>query len=390
MKKISIIMAMLLLVMAALAGCSGSSDTAATTAAGETTAAAAGETIKLGVIGPLTGEYSMYGTSVEEGAKLAAEGINAAGGINGSMVEIVAYDSKGDKTEAVNAYNRLRDQDGIVGLIGGTFSGETLSIKEIAVGDNMPVLTPTATNGEVTLNAPNVFRACYTDPYQGSTAAVFAAENLGATKAAVLYNIEDPYSEGLAEAFNEKFSALGTVTNFEGYTANDSDFKAVLTKIAESDPDVIFLPDYVAKVGIILSQIQELGLDVVAIGGDGWDGIEVDYADVAEGDYFANHYANTDEAPIVQNFISAYEAKWGKTPSALAALAYDSTYIMAQAIEKAGSTDADAIVAQLAATDGDYVTGHVTFDENGDPVKSISMIQVVGGKHVLAAKVSAE
>ncbi len=373
-KKLALLMALMLLLTAVLSGCSSAPKEA--------------ETVKLGVIGPLTGDYSMYGTAVANAAKLAADEINAAGGIDGKQVEIIAYDSKGDKTEAVNAYNRLRDQDQIVGLIGGTFSGTTLSIKEIAKEDNMPVLSPTATNGEVTLDAANIFRACYTDPYQGATAAVFAADELGATKAAVLYNIEDPYSEGLAIAFDEKFGTLGTVTSYEGYTKNDADFRAILTKIAAEDPDVLFLPDYIAKVGVILSQVKELGLDVVAIGGDGWDGIEGDYAEVANGHYFANHYAKTDEAAVVQDFIGAYEAAYESSPNALAALAYDSTYIMKSAIEKAGSTESEAIISALAATDTDCVTGHVTFDENGDPIKSISIIQIVDGEHVLAAKVA--
>lgn len=374
-KKLTLLLTLMVLLATVLSGCGGA-------AGGES------DTIKLGVIGPLTGDYSMYGTAVANAAQLAADEINAAGGIDGKQVEIIAYDSKGDKTEAVNAYNRLRDQDKIVALIGGTFSGTTLSIKEIAKADNMPVLTPTATNGEVTLDAANIFRACYTDPYQGSTAAVFAAEELKATKAAVLYNIEDPYSEGLAVAFDEQFSTIGTVTNYEGYTKNDADFRAILTKIAAEEPDVLFLPDYIAKVGVILSQVEELGLNVVAIGGDGWDGIEGDYAEVAEGHYFANHYAKTDESAIVQDFISAYEAKFESSPNALAALAYDSTFIMKSAIEAAGSTEAEAIITALAATDMSGVTGHVTFDENGDPIKSISIIQVVSGEHVLAAKVS--
>jgi len=380
-KKISSFMIVAVLILSmVMAGCAPSTPAA-------TTEAPKAEVIKLGVIGPLTGDYSQYGVAVEEGAKLAAEEINAAGGINGAMIEIIAYDSKGDKTEGVNAYNRLRDQDGIVGLIGGTFSGVTLAIKEIAVEDGMPVLTPTATNLEVTLNAPNVFRACYTDPQQGSTAAIFSAEELGAMKAAVLYNIEDPYSEGLAVAFRDQFATTGTVTNYEGYTKNDADFKSVLTKIQAQDPDVLFLPDYIAKVGIILAQVQEMGMDVVCIGGDGWDGIEIDYADVAEGHYLVNHYAKTDPAEIVQNFITAYETKWSKSPNALAALGYDSTKIMADAILRAGSTEAAAIVEALAAADMDGVAGHVTFDENGDPNKSITIIQVINGEHVVAGKV---
>lgn len=372
-KSLILVVILVLTLTTVLSGCSGSDDS---------------DVIKLGVIGPLTGDYSMYGTAVANAAKLAADEINAAGGIDGKQVEIIAYDSKGDKTEAVNAYNRLRDQDEIVGLIGGTFSGTTLSIKEIAKADNMPVLSPTATNGEVTIGAANIFRACYTDPYQGATAAVFAADELKATKAAVLFNIEDPYSEGLAVAFKDQFSSIGTVTNYEGYTKNDADFRAILTKIAAEDPDVIFLPDYIAKVGVILSQIEELGLDVVAIGGDGWDGIEADYAAVAEGHYFANHYAKTDEVAVVQDFIAAYEAAYKASPNALAALAYDSTFIMKAAIEAAGSTDADAMIEALSSTDLDGVTGHVTFDDNGDPIKSISIIQIKDGQHVLAAKVS--
>lgn len=372
-KSLILVVILVLTLTTVLSGCSGSDDS---------------DVIKLGVIGPLTGDYSMYGTAVANAAKLAADEINAAGGIDGKQVKIIAYDSKGDKTEAVNAYNRLRDQDEIVGLIGGTFSGTTLSIKEIAKADNMPVLSPTATNGEVTIGAANIFRACYTDPYQGATAAVFAADELKATKAAVLFNIEDPYSEGLAVAFKDQFSSIGTVTNYEGYTKNDADFRAILTKIAAEDPDVIFLPDYIAKVGVILSQIEELGLDVVAIGGDGWDGIEADYAAVAEGHYFANHYAKTDEVAVVQDFIAAYEAAYKASPNALAALAYDSTFIMKAAIEAAGSTDADAMIEALSSTDLDGVTGHVTFDDNGDPIKSISIIQIKDGQHVLAAKVS--
>ncbi len=384
MKKriFSLVLVAILLASTLLSGCGSGND--------QPSGGGADDVIKFGVIGPITGDYSQYGGSVEEGSKLAAEEINAAGGIDGTMIEIVAYDSKGDGTEAVNAYNRLRDQDGITALIGATFSGETLAIKEIVIEDGMPVLTPTATNEQVTLNAPNVFRACYLDPQQGSTAAIFSMDTLGATKAAVLYNTEDPYSEGLAVAFRDTFAQNGTVTNYEGYTVNDMDFRSILTVIQAQGPDVIFLPDYTAKVGVILDQIDELNMDVICIGGDGWDGIETDYAEVAEGHYFVNHYAKSDPSDLVQNFISAYEAKWGKTPNALAALGYDATFIMVEAIKSAGSTDAEAIVTALAATDMDAVTGHITFDANGDPQKSISIIQIVDGDHFLAGKVEVD
>lgn len=391
MKKriLALLLVLLLVFSVALTGCSSNEEAPeGEEPAEENGEEASGDPIKIGYIGPLTGDYSMYGETTKEGAELAAEEINAAGGVLGRDIEIISYDSKGDKTEAVNAYNRLRDRDEMTALVGATFSGTTLSIKEIAKGDGMPMLSPTATHLDVTLDAPNIFRACFTDPYQGATAAVFAADNLGAKKAAVLYNIEDPYSEGLAEAFNEKFQEYGEVTNYEGYTKNDADFKTVLTKIAENDPDVLYLPDYIAKVGVILSQVEEQGLDVVCMGADGWDGIEGDYADVAEGHYFTNHFAKTDESEIVQNFLSNYNEKWGSDPTALSALGYDAVYMMAKAIENAGSTDSQAIVDALAAIEIDGVTGNIVFDENGDPLKSISIIQVIDGKHVLADKVS--
>lgn len=345
------------------------------------------DVIKIGVIAPLTGEVSMYGIAVEEGAKLVAEQWNANGGIDGKQIEIIAYDSKADKTEAINSYNRLRDQDGIVALLGCTISGTTLSVAPIAAEDGMPMLTPTATNLDVTPIGDNVFRACFTDPYQGITLAKFATENLGATKAAIMYNIEDAYSEGLANAFKGAFEASGSITNFEGYTSKDNDFKAILTKIDAEKPDVIFLPDYVAKVGTIATQIKEMGIESVLLGPDGWDGVEADYADALDGHYFANHYAKTDPDEKVQNFIAEYNAKWDKTPNALAALAFDGANILFDAIKNAGSTDSQAILDALKATDFEGVTGHVTFDENGDPEKSISIIKLEDGVHVLVDKV---
>jgi len=348
------------------------------------------ETVKFGVIGPLTGDYSMYGIAVENGAKLAAAELNADGGVLGKTLEIIAYDSKGDATEGVNAYNRLRDQDEVDALIGGTFSGVTLAIKALAVGDGMPVLTPTATNPDVTLDAANVFRACYTDSYQGSVAAVFAADTLNATNVAVMFNRDDAYSEGLAQAFTDEFDARGlSYTEFE-FGATDDDFNTQLTSIKNGTFDAVFLPAYVAEVGPVLTQAQTLGLTMPFIGGDGWDGIEADYAAAAEGNYFANHYAKTDEAAVVQDFVANYTAEFGEAPNALAALAYDAVYAMAAAFEDAGSTDADDVVAALSALNfTNAVTGSITFDANGDPIKSVTIIKVVNGVHVVEAKVDA-
>ncbi len=357
--------------------------------------ACAGEddTIKFGVIGPLTGEYDLYGVAVRNGAELAAAEINAAGGVLGKTLEIIAYDSKGDAAEGTNAYNRLVDQDEIDALIGGTFSGVTLAIKALAVEDGIPVLTPTATNPNVTLDAPNVFRACYTDSYQGKVAAVFAADTLNATNVAVLFNRDDAYSEGLADAFKAEFDAdtALTYTAYE-FGAADDDYSTQLTAIRDSATpfDAVFVPAYVAEVGPILTQAESLGLEMPFIGGDGWDGIEGQYAAVAEGNYFANHYAKTDEAQVVQDFVANYEEEFGETPNALAALAYDAAYALAAAFEAAESTENDAVVAALSELNyTDAVTGSITFDENGDPIKAVTIIKIVNGEQTVEAKVEA-
>jgi len=346
------------------------------------------DTIKIGVLAPLSGDGAVHGVPVEQAAKLAAEEINAAGGIDGKMIEIIAYDTKGDGAEAVNAYNKLRDQDEVVAIVGGTYSGATLAFADLAVADNMPVLSPTATNPEVTLKGSNIFRACYTDAYQGLVAGSFAIDALGATKPAVLYDTGNAYGEGLAIEYIAACEAAGLEVIVETFAKGDADFSAQLTKIVDAGADALFIPDYANVVGPILAQLDAMDVDIPCLGGDGWDGIIDDYAAEAEGFYFANHYATDDESEIVQNFISAYQEKYSETPNALGALAYDAVYIMAAAIESAGSLDSAAIVEALAATDKEGVTGHVTFDANGDPQKSVSMIQVVDGAYTLYEKVT--
>lgn len=350
----------------------------------------ADNTVRLGVIGPLTGDYSQYGTAVRDGALLAVKELNAAGGILGKEVELFDYDSKGDTVEGVNAYNRLRDVDEVHALIGATFSGVTLAIKELAVEDGLPILTPTATNADVTLDAPNVFRACYKDDFQGQMAAKFADETLELSKAAVIYNRDDAYSKGLADAFKAEWETRGVLVAEVSFGSGDDDYSAILDTVAASNAEVVFLPGYVAEVGAILTQAKSKGLTMPFIGGDGWDSLEEQYADVAEGHYFGNHYAKTDDRTQVQDFVSNYETEYGTVPNALAALAYDAVYAAAAAFENAGSTNTDDFVAALSDLKYTGVTGDIEFDENGDPIKAITMIQIVNGEHVVIEKLVRE
>ena len=379
MKKFKSFKVLLTLMLAlVLVGCNGNGDSSSD------------DSIVLGFMGPLTGDYSIYGTTTKEGIDLALEEINASGGVLGKKLVLAPYDTKGDKTEAINSYNRLRDNDNMVALLGGTLSGDTLAIREIAIADGMPILTPTGTHLDITVNAPNILRACFTDPYQGETAAVFAGENLKAKDVAILYNTTDAYSEGLATSFENKFKEYGEVLNVEGYSQSDSDFRSILTRIEANNPDAIYLPEYYSKAGQILTQVRELGIEIPIIGTDGYDGIEEDYADVAEGVYFTNHFAKTDEAAIVKDFIENYSKKYGGSPTTFSALGYDSAYVMAEAIKNAGSTEGSDLVDQLLKTEITGVTGNFVFSENGDPQKSISIIQIIDGQLVLIDKVTSK
>jgi branched-chain amino acid transport system substrate-binding protein len=248
--------------------------------------------------------------------------------------------------------------------------------------DNMPVLSPTATAVEVTKDAPNIFRACFLDDYQGQAAANFAATTLGSKTAALLIGTGNPYSEGVSAAFKTAFTAKGgTVVGSESYGTQDKDFSAQLTKIKELNPDIVFVPDYVQTVGPILQKAKEMGITAKFIGADGWDGVQEKYADAAQGNYFTNHYAADSPSETVQNFMKAYKAEYNKVPNSFAALGYDAVYTMAEAIKAAGSTDAKAIIDALNKTNHVGVTGTLKFDSEGNPKdKEVTIIKIDGGQ----------
>jgi branched-chain amino acid transport system substrate-binding protein len=349
------------------------------------------DTVKYAVLGPMTGAYSIYGESVANGAELAAIELNSAGGVLGKELELVVLDNQGDADQAINNYNRAVSQEGVDAVIGGTLSGFTNAIKEYAVTDGVPVLTPTATAVDVTQNAANIFRACYLDSYQGSVMAQFAMDDLDSTNALVLYNSGDDYSVGLKDAFIATYTAAGKSADELTFSSDTVDFSSYISAIEELGYDAVFVPTYTDTVGPILTQAKNQGLDVPFLGGDGWDSIEADYADVAEGMYFGNHYTKSDESELVQTFVADYTAKFGEAPTALAALAYDAVKVMAAAMEDAGTTDYAEVVDALGAiTFADGVTGSISFDETGNAVnKSISIITIEDGEQTLVKKVSA-
>lgn len=222
----------------------------------------------------------------------------------------------------------------------------------------------------------------------------FAFETLEAKTAAILYNVSSDYSDGVAKAFEEKAAELGlTVLTKESYGENDKDFKTQLTTIANAKPDVLFVPDYYGQVSLIANQAKEVGCNAVLLGGDGWDGVvDVlgDATDVVEGAYFCNHYSADSDNEKIQNFLKNYTEKYGETPSAFAALGYDAAYILADALSRAKSMEEQDIIDALAATSYEGVTGKITFDAQGDPIKNVTIIKIVDGAYTFDSEILAE
>lgn len=351
-------------------------------------------TIKIGGLGPLTGPLAIYGVTATNGSKLAFEEINKNGGILGKQVEFVLFDEKGDSTEAVTAYNRLVDE-GVVALVGDVTSKPSLAVAEIAAQDNMPMITPTGTQFNITEAGPNVFRVCFTDPYQGVILANLAKNNLKANTVAIMVNNSSDYSDGVAEAFIKEAERLGLkIVAKEGYAEGDKDFRAQLTKVAATNPDVLLVPDYYEQVALITTQAREVGVKSTFIGPDGWDGVakalDSSAYGAVENSYFTNHYSVEDTNEKVQNFLKAYREKYKDEPSAFSALSYDAAYLMKDAIEKAGSIDKDAIVKAMKESDFAGVTGHLRFDEKNNPVKAVTVLKVVNGNYTFDSVIQPE
>jgi len=341
---------------------------------------AAEKTIKIGFIAPMTGDVKTFGESTKNGFLLALE--EAGNKVAGYTIVPVYGDDRNDPTEAANVATKLITQDGVKAIIGSVASKCSIPVSEIANQNKVVMITPTSTNPRVTVDPQAggrkdyVFRACFTDPFQGKIAAKFALENLHAKTAAVMYDQGNDYTIGLATYFKETFEAGGgQIVAWAAYSKDDADFSAQLTGIAAKKPDLLYLPDYYNKVSLIGKQAQDKGITAPMMGGDGWDSSELDFATM-QGGYFTNHYAPADPRPEVQAWVAAYNAKFGSTPDALATLAYDSTKLLLKAIETAGSDDSTAIRDAMAGVSLDVVSGHVSFDANGDPTKALVIMQV--------------
>ncbi|MDD7266901.1 MAG: ABC transporter substrate-binding protein [Lachnospiraceae bacterium] len=349
----------------------------------------ASDKIVIGGLGPLTGKLAIYGVSSTNAMKLAFDEINKAGGIGGKQVEFKLYDDKGEAAEAVNNYKKLKD-DGITALLGCITSAPSEAVAAEAVKDKTPMVTPTGTQFNITKDRENVFRVCFTDPFQGTMLAKYAADTVKAKKVAVMKNTSSDYSDGVAEAFKAEAKKRGLeVVAEESYGNEDTDFRAQLTNIAKENPDVLMIPDYYQINALIAPQAKEIGITARLLGPDGWDGIIAQFGDdkdklkEVDGVVFTNHYSVADTNERIQTFVKNYKAQYKEEPSAFSALSYDSVYLLKEAIEKAGSTDKAAVAKAIKEMKFSGLTGDLSFDANNNPVKSVSMIKVSNGQYVL-------
>ncbi|MFC9597797.1 ABC transporter substrate-binding protein [Peribacillus butanolivorans] len=392
MKKKKLAGAFLSLTLAAgvLAGCSGGSGSSEKSSGD-------GETIKIGVNLELSGGVASYGQSIAEGLELATAEINKEG-IDGKKIKLIKVDNKSEASEATSGAIKLTSQDQVTAIVGAATSTNTIAQVQIAQDNKVPVISPSGTSPEITYKDDKlndyIFRTSFIDPFQGTVAANFATSEVKAKSAAIYIDSASDYSKGLAAAFKEQFIANGgKIVREEAYIAKDTDFRSTLTRLKSAKPDFIFLPGYYEEAGLIVKQARETGLDVPFMGGDGWDSpklIEIAGAKALNNTFITNHYSSGDPDEKIQNFVSAFKAKYkDKSPDAFNALGYDTGYYLADAIKRAGSTDSEKIKDALEKTkDLELVTGTFTLDEKHNPIKSATILEFKDGKQVFNTKIN--
>lgn len=350
-------------------------------------------TFKIGVIGPLTGEAAIYGRNVANAAQIAADEINAAGGINGFMVEINAQDDEHDAEKSVNAYNAVKDW-GAQMILGSVTSVPCIAVTEKTKADNMFQLTPSGSAIECA-QYPNTFRVCFSDPDQGAASAKYIGENNLGTKIAVIYDSSTVYSTGIYETFlqgaaEQKFEIVAA----EAFTAdNATDFSVQLQKARDAGADLVFLPIYYQAASLLLAQADSMGYAPTFFGVDGMDGIlNVENFDkrLAEGVILLTPFAADSTDELTVNFVTTYESRYEDTPNQFGADAYDGMYALKAALEKAGATPdmsvsdiCDALEKTMVEISIDGLTGSgITWNEAGDPNKEPKAVRIENGVYV--------
>lgn len=363
-------MAMILIISAMLTGCAKPAES---------------DTIKIGVFEPMTGANAGGGALEIEGIKLANKLYPE---VLGKKVELVIVDNKSDKVESANAASRLIERGKVVAIIGSWGSSLSMAAGDLVKNAKIPAVAASATNPLVTLNNDYYFRVCFIDPFQGTVMANYAYNKLGAKKAAIIQEISNDYSVGLAKFFVDAFKELtgdeNSIVATSSYNTGDQDFTAQLTNIKATNPDVIFAPGNFSESALLIFQAKQLGIDIPIIGGDTWETPEfIDIGkDSVEGAVFSTFFAT--ETPITsesKTFLDEFSKEYNKEPAAVTALGYDAYILILDAIKRANSADPVAIRDEIAKTKNfEGAAGFITLDANGDAVKDAVIKVVKDGK----------
>ncbi len=340
--------------------------------------------IKVGEFASLTGSEATFGQSSHKGTALAVDDLNAAGGVLGKKIQLLTEDDQSQAGMPATVVRKLISSDRVVAVLGEVASSKSLEAAPICQQNSIPMISPSSTNPKVTEVGDYIFRVCFIDPFQGTVMAHFARKTLKLQNVAVLTDVKNDYSLGLAKFFKAGFTADGgRIVAEQNYSAGDKDFNAQLTAIKAANPDGIFLPGYYTEVGLIALQARQLGLNVPIFGGDGWESSSLVPigGKALEGCYFSTHYSPESTSPAVQNFVKTFKAKYNETPDAMAALGYDSAMILADAMKRAGSTAGPKVRDALAATkDFHGVTGDITIDANRNASKPAVILTIKNGE----------
>lgn len=345
-------------------------------------------TFRIGILDALTGDDAESGRATVDAAKLAAQEINEAGGLEldgqNHLVKLVVKDTQSSAEVAVSVAQELINQENVIAIVGPQYSRYAIPVARLAEQSQIPMITPRSTNPETTRNKRYVFRGNFIDTWQGEVVARFAYEDLQARRAAVLYDIASPYNQGIAAVFEETFTEQGgEVVASETYTTGAQDFTVPLTQIRDRTPDVLFLPNYENEVPVQSRQARQLGIQSILLGADAWGGIKVADHPELDNAYFSDHYVPETDNKTTQRFIQRYRQTYGTEPRATAAATYDSLGLLFQVIQKQGSIDPESI-RQGIAEFGEYhgVTGVLKYQGTGDPIVSIAILQIKANRVV--------
>ncbi len=341
--------------------------------------------LKIGMVGPLSGEAAAYGVNILRAAEIAVEEANASGELGDITLKIISEDTEGDWSKAANAFTKLIDVDKVSVIIGGVLSSESEAGSTIVKDAKIPTISPSSTAVDLTKDNPYLFRNCLSDEVQAVQIAEFAVEELGLGKFAVLYTTND-YGKSLRDAFENKAEELAEVVAVEAFADKDNDFKPQLTAIKEKNPDCLYIAGYYTEAAKIAQQAKDLGMDVQILGADGLCNavlLEIG-GEAVEGTYATSGFYPDDPSPAVQNFVKAYQDKHGEEPDMFAAQGYDAARIVIEAIKSKGSTSEEIREGLAATKDFPGITGKTSIDEEGDTIKDVLILKVEDGKFARA------